>query len=125
MVTFLLLGVLFLAVLTLFFVFFSPSELIFGFCCPISFFFRFFFFFLFFFFFFVFFFSFWVFIHEHSRFIGQQLKEEDFSLTPLCHFHPLHRNSDVGRAITAENSPPHIASSRTQIGNFWFPSASC
>ena len=118
MVTFLLLGVLFLAVLTLFFIFFFTLRVDIRVLLPHFFFFRFCFF-------LSFFFSFWVFIHEHSRFIGQQLKEEDFSLTPLCHFHPLHRHSDVGRAITAENSPPHIASSRTQIGNFWFPSASC
>ena len=30
----------------------------------------------------------------------------------------------ISRAITAESSPLHIASSRTQTGNLWFPSAS-
>ena len=40
------------------------------------------------------------------------------------HFHPLHRHLDISRAITAESSPLHIASSRTRTGNFWFPSAS-
>ena len=29
------------------------------------------------------------------------------------------------RAITAESSPLHIASSRTRTGNLWLPSASC
>ena len=34
-------------------------------------------------------------------------------LTPLYHFHPLHRHLDISRAITAESSPLHIAGSRT------------
>ena len=54
-----------------------------------------------------FFFSILVFFHEHSRF------------TPLYHFHPLHRHLDISWAITAESSPLHIASSRTQTGNLW------
>ena len=70
MITFLLLGVLFLAVLTLFFIFFFALRVDIRVLLPHFFFFRFFFFCL-------FFFSFWVFIHEHSRFIGQQLKEEE------------------------------------------------
>ena len=72
----------------------------------------------------IFFFSIWVFFHEHSRFTGQQGKGEGIYLTPLCHFHPLHRHLDISRAITAESSPLHIAGSRTRTGNLWFPSAS-
>ena len=30
----------------------------------------------------------------------------------------------ISRAITADSSPLHVASSRTRTGNFWFPSAS-
>ena len=70
------------------------------------------------------FFSTWVFFHEHSRFTGQQGKGEGIYLTPLYHFHPLHRHLDISRAITAESSPLHIAGSRTRTGNLWFPSAS-
>ena len=73
---------------------------------------------------FFFFFSIWVFFHEHSRFTGQQGKGEGIYLTPLCHFHPLHRHLDISRAIAAESSPLHIAGSRTRTGNLWFPSAS-
>ena len=40
------------------------------------------------------------------------------------HFYPLHRHLDISRAITAESSPLHIASSGTRNGNLWFPSAS-
>ena len=43
-------------------------------------------------------------------------------LTPLYHFHPLHRHLDIRRAITAESSPLHIASSRTRTANLCFPS---
>ena len=70
------------------------------------------------------FFSIWVFFHEHSQITGLQGKGEGISLTPHYHFHPLHRHLDISRAITAESSPLHIASSRTQTGNLWFPSAS-
>ena len=34
----------------------------------------------------------------------------DIHLTPLYHFHPLHRNLDISRVITAESSSLHIAS---------------
>ena len=61
-----------------------------------------------------FFFSIWVFFHAHSRFTGQQGKGKGIYLTPLYHFHPLHRHLDISRAITAESSPLHIASSQTQ-----------
>ena len=71
-----------------------------------------------------FFFPIWVFFHEHSQITGLQGKGEGISLTPHYHFHPLHRHLDISRAITAESSPPHIASSRTRTGDLWFPSAS-
>ena len=70
------------------------------------------------------FFSIWVFFRKHSRFTGQQEKEEAISLSPLYHFHSLHIHLDISRPITVESSPLHIASSRTQTGNLWFPSAS-
>ena len=63
---------------------------------------------------FFFFFSIWVFFHEHSRFTGQQGKGEGIYLTPLYHFHPLHRRLDIGRAIAAGCSPLRIAGSRTR-----------
>ena len=72
----------------------------------------------------LFFFSIWIFFHEHSQFTGQQGKGEGIYLTPLYHFHPLHRHLDISRAITAKSSPLHIAGSRTRTGNLWFPSAS-
>ena len=73
---------------------------------------------------FCFFFSIGVFFHEHSRSTGQQGKGEGIYLTPLYHFHPLHRHLDIGRAITAGSSPLRIAGSRTRTWNLWFPSAS-
>ena len=30
------------------------------------------------------------------------------SLTPLYHFHPLHKYLDISRVITGESSPMHI-----------------
>ena len=66
----------------------------------------------------------WVFLHKHLRFIGQQGKEEVISLSPLYHFQPLHRHSDMRRAITAGSSPLRIASSQTRTGKLWFQSAS-
>ena len=68
------------------------------------------------------FFSVWVFFREHSPFIGQQGKGETISLTSLYHFHPLHEQLDISRAITVESSPLHITSSPTQTGKLWFPS---
>ena len=70
------------------------------------------------------FFSIWVFFHEHSRTTGLQGKGESSSLTPHYHFHPLHRHSDVSRAITARSSPLRIASSWNRTGNLWLPSES-
>ena len=43
------------------------------------------------------------------------------SLTPPYHFHPLHRHSDITRAITAKSSPLCVTSSRARTGNLWFP----
>ena len=68
------------------------------------------------------FFSIWVFFQVHSRFTGQQRKKEAIYLTPLYHFHPLHRHLDIVWAITAESSPLYIASSQTQTQTL---SASC
>ena len=70
------------------------------------------------------FFSMWVFLHEHSRITELQGKGEGISSTPHSYFHPLYRHLDISRAIIAENSPLHIASSRTRTGNLCFPSAS-
>ena len=64
------------------------------------------------------------FIYGHPRFTGQQVKGKGISLTPLYHFHPLHRHLDISRVITAESSPLHIGRSWTQIENLWFPRAS-
>ena len=66
------------------------------------------------------FFSFWVFFHEHSRFTGQQGKGEGIYLIPVYHYHPFHRQLDISRAIAAESSPLHIASSRNRTGNLCF-----
>ena len=63
-----------------------------------------------------FFFSVWVFFQEHSRFTGHQGKGEDIYLTPLYHFHPLHRPLDINRVIAADSSPLPIASSWTRAG---------
>ena len=38
------------------------------------------------------FFSIWLYFHEYSRFTGQQGKGEGIYLTPLYHFHPIHRH---------------------------------
>ena len=46
---------------------------------------------------FVCFFSMWDFFNEHSPITGLQGKEESISLTPLYHFHLLHRHLDIGR----------------------------
>ena len=52
---------------------------------------------------------------------SQDSREEAICLTSLYHFYPLHRHLDISQTITAESSPLHIASSRTQTGK---PSAS-
>ena len=48
------------------------------------------------------------FLSSTSRFTRQQGKGEGIYLTPLYHFHPLHRHLDISREITAESSPLHI-----------------
>ena len=70
------------------------------------------------------FFSIWVFFHDHSQITGLQGKGEGISLTPRYYFHPLYRHLDIIRAISAESSLLHIASSQTGTGNLWFPSTS-
>ena len=62
------------------------------------------------------FFPIWVFFYKHSQITGLQGKGEGISLTPHYQFHPLHRHLDISRVVTAESSPLHIASSRTQNG---------
>ena len=59
-----------------------------------------------------------VFFHEHSLVTGQQEKGEAISLPPHYYSYPLRRH--ISRAITAESSPLHIASSP----NPFIPSAS-
>ena len=44
-------------------------------------------------------------------------EKEGISLTPHYHFHLLHWHLDISRAVTVEDSPLHIASSSTRIGN--------
>ena len=70
------------------------------------------------------FFSTWIFFHDHSRITGLQGNGEGISLIPHYHFHLLHGHVDISRAITAESSPLHIASSQTRTGSLRFPSAS-
>ena len=48
------------------------------------------------------------FLSSTSWFARQQGKGESIYLTPLYHFHPLHRDLDISREITAESSPLHI-----------------
>ena len=58
------------------------------------------------------FFSIWISFHEHSRFIGQQGNGEAISVTPLYHFHSLHRHLvhlEIILAITTEILLLHIA----------------
>ena len=61
-----------------------------------------------------------VFFHEHSRFTGQQGKEDASSLTPLSYFPPFHRHLDISRAISFESSSLQVAGSRTRTKNLWF-----
>ena len=64
------------------------------------------------------------FFHVHSRSRGQQGKAEGIYLTPLYHFHLLHRHLDISCAVTAESSPLHIVSSRIRTRNLRFSNAS-
>ena len=59
-----------------------------------------------------------IFFHDYSQIIGLQGKGKDISLTPLYHFHPLHRHLDISQAVTTESSPLKIASNRTRTRNF-------
>ena len=68
--------------------------------------------------------SIWVFFREQLQFTWQQGNMEAISITPLRHFHSLHRHLDISRAITAESSPLLIAISRNQTGNLSFTSSS-
>ena len=64
-----------------------------------------------------FFFSFYLgFLSRTFTIHRQQGQGEAISLSPLYHFHPLHRHLDISRAINAGSSPLHIASSRTRTG---------
>ena len=49
-------------------------------------------------------FSTWVFFHEYSRFTGQLEKRDTISLSPLYHFHLVHRHLGISQEIIAENS---------------------
>ena len=49
-------------------------------------------------------FSTWVFFHEYSRFTGQLEKRDIISLSPLYHFHLVHRHLGISQEIIAENS---------------------
>ena len=71
-----------------------------------------------------FFFFFFLDLGFISRTLTMQGKGEGIYLTPLYHFHPLHRHLDISWVITTESSPLHIAGSWTRTGNLWFPSAS-
>ena len=63
------------------------------------------------------FFSIRVFFLEHSRFTGQQGREEAIYLTPLYHLHQLRRRLEISWGITVENSPLHKACSRVLAAN--------
>ena len=71
--------------------------------------------------FFFFFFLSGFFFHEHSRITALQGKGEGISLTSHYHFYPLQRHLDISRAIIAESSSLHIASSwtRTEVIETW------
>ena len=48
----------------------------------------------------------------------------DSQITPVNHFYLLHRLLDISQVIIAEGLHLHMAISRTQAGNLWFPSSS-
>ena len=56
------------------------------------------------------FFSIWDSFHQHSRITGLQEQGEGISLSPHYHVHPLYGHLNIGRVVTAESSPQHIAS---------------
>ena len=61
-----------------------------------------------------------VFLHRHSRFTGQQMKEKG----TLYHFHSFQIHLNINRAITVGSSPLYIGSSRTWTRVVWVPRAS-
>ena len=60
---------------------------------------------------------------SHSQFSGQQGRGEVISLATLYRFRPFYRHLDIGRTITAERSPLHLANSWTQTEDLYFLSA--
>ena len=48
-------------------------------------------------------------------------RSEDISLSPLYHFHLLHRHLEISWMATGESSPVHIASSRISTENLSIP----
>ena len=68
----------------------------------------------------IFLFSNWIFLHKHSRFTGEQGKEEAISVTPLYPFQPLQRNLNTSRVITAENSLCTQLALELELGTFGF-----
>ena len=63
------------------------------------------------------------FLLEDLRLKGQQSKKGGRGGGTTFN-HSLPPDTTLTLAITAESSPPHILSKRTQTGNLWFSSAS-
>ena len=59
-------------------------------------------------------------IHIYLGFLSGGINSNSFVPLPNAS-----RILDITRAITAENSPLHIARGWTQTGYLWFPSPSC
>ena len=53
-------------------------------------------------------FSTWVFFHEYWRFTGQLEKRDTISLSPLYHFHLVHRHLGISQEIIAKNSTLYL-----------------
>ena len=66
------------------------------------------------------FFSIWVFFHNHSRIIVMQGNEEGISLTSHYHFHLLHRQLCINRAINNKSSSLHMASDQARTRTLRF-----
>ena len=64
--------------------------------------------------------SVWLFFHEYSRFIEQQVKVEATSLQLLYHFHPLYRHLDYSWVIAAESSSLLITGRGNRAWNLWY-----
>ena len=69
---------------------------------------------------FLFLFSIWLFLHEYSRFTGQQVNGEAISLYPFYQFHLLNRNLDISWVIAAESSSLPQAGSRNRAWKLWY-----